>query len=130
MTTVKKVIQANYSEDVLKAIVAEYQAFIVDFPQDNLAILHTLATKYGKSVHSLRAKLSSLNVYKTITSNPNSTSTSKMTKEALANAIAYLVGRDLVGLEVAPKATLQTLYDFIRTQERKIEQLASDLASE
>lgn len=130
MTTVKKVVVANYSDEVLQAIVNEYNAFIVDFPNDNLAILHTLATKYGKSIHSLRAKLSSLNVYKTIASNANSTSNSKMTKESLANAIAALVGRDLVGLEVAPKATLQTLYDFVRTQANKIEQLASDLTSD
>ena len=128
--TTKKVVVANYSEDVLQAIVAEYNAFIVDYPQDNMAILNTLATKYGKSVHSLRAKLASLKVYKTIAGNANSTCNSKMTKESLANAIAAIVGRDLVGLEVAPKATLQTLYDFVRTQARKIEQLASDLASE
>ena len=127
--TTKKVVQANYSEDVLQAIVAEYNAFIVDFPNDNNAILHTLATKYGKSVHSLRAKLASLKLY--VTANHTAAnSNSKMTKEAIANAIALLVGRDLSGLEIAPKATLQTLYDFIRTQERKIEQLASDLVSE
>lgn len=126
--TTKKVVQANYSDDVLLAIVAEYNAFIVDFPNDNNAILHTLATKYGKSVHSLRAKLSSLKVYKTIASNANSTSNKGMTKEALVNAIAAIVGQDLSGLEVAPKATLQTIYDFVRTQERKIEQLASDIA--
>lgn len=125
--TTKKVVQANYSEDILLAIVAEYQAFIADFPNDNLAILHTLATKYGKSIHSLRAKLSSLKVY--VTANNTTVSSNKgMTKEAIANAISALVGRDLVGLEVAPKATLQTIYDFVRTQERKIEQLASDIA--
>ena len=128
--TSKKVIQANYSEDVLQAIVAEYNAFIVDFPNDNMAIMHTLAVKYGKSVHSLRAKLSSLKVYKTIASTANNASNKGMTKESLANAIAALVGQDLSGLEIAPKATLQALYDFVRTQERKIEQLASDLASE
>ena len=131
--TTKKVVVANYSEDVLQAIVAEYNAFIVDFPQDNLAILHTLATKYGKTIHSLRAKLSSLKVYKTIQATQGTVGGGGgkgMTKEAIANAIASLVGRDLVGLEVAPKATLQSLYDFIRSQANKIEQLASDLASE
>lgn len=128
--TTKKVIQANYSDDILQAIVAEYQAFIVDFPNDNMAILHTLATKYGKSVHSLRAKLASLKVYVTANHTTAAGSNKGMTKEAIANAIAALVGRDLVGLEVAPKATLQTLYDFVRTQANKIEQLASDLASE
>lgn len=130
MTTVKKAVQANYSEDILQAIVAEYNAFIVDFPNDNHAILHTLASKYGKSVHSLRAKLSSLKVYVTANHTTVAGSNKGMTKEAIANAIALLVGHDLVGLEVAPKATLQTLYDFVRTQERKIEQLASDLASD
>ena len=128
--TTKKVVQANYSEQVLQAIVAEYQAFIVDFPNDNMAILNTLATKYGKSIHSLRAKLSSLKVYVTANHTTVAGSNKGMTKEAIANAIALLVGRDLAGLEIAPKATLQTLYEFVRTQERKIEQLASDLASE
>ena len=129
--TTKKVIQANYSEDVLQAIVAEYNAFIAEYPNDNYAILNTLATKYGKSVHSLRAKLASLKVYKTIATHTTAASSNKgMTKEAIANAIALLVGHDLVGLEVAPKATLQTLFDFIRSQATKIEQLASDLASE
>lgn len=127
MSNVKKAVQANYSEDILLAIVAEYNAFIVDFPNDNNAILHTLATKYGKSVHSLRAKLSSLKVYVT-TTHTATTSNKGMTKESLVNAIAAIVGQDLSGLEVAPKATLQTLYDFVRTQERKIEQLASDIA--
>lgn len=127
--TTKKVVVANYSEDVLQAIVAEYNAFIVDFPNDNTAILHTLASKYGKSVHSLRAKLASLKVY--VTANHTTVSSNKgMTKESLVNAIAAIVGQDLSGLEVAPKATLQSLYDFIHTQARKIEQLASDLASE
>ncbi len=129
MTIVKKAVQANYSEEILQAIVAEYQAFILDFPQDNMAILHTLATKYGKSIHSLRAKLSSLKVY--VTANHITVTTNKgMTKEALVKAIAVLVGHDLVGLEVAPKATLQALLDFTRAQASKIEQLASDLASE
>ena len=127
--TTKKVVQANYSEDVLQAIVAEYNAFIVDFPDDNNAILHTLATKYGKSIHSLRAKLASLKVY--VTANQSTAISNKgMTKEAIANAIALLVGRDLVGLEVAPKATLQALLDYTRGQANKIEQLASDIASE
>lgn len=126
--TTKKVIQANYSEDILQAIVAEYNAFIVDFPNDNNAILNTLATKYGKSVHSLRAKLSSLKVYVTANHTSAASSNKGMTKEALVNAIALLVGRDLVGLEVAPKTTLQTLYDFVRTQANKIDQLASDIA--
>lgn len=124
-------VQANYSEEVLVAIVNEYNAFIVDFPNDNMAILNTLATKYGKSVHSLRAKLSSLKVYKTIQATQGTVGGGGgkgMTKESLVNAIALLVGRDLVGLEVAPKATLQTLYDFIHSQAAKIEQLASDLA--
>ncbi len=129
MTIVKKAVQANYSEEILQAIVAEYQAFIVDFPQDNAAIWHTPATKYGKSDHSLRAKLASLKLY--VTANHTPVSSNKgMTKEALVKAIAVLVGHDLVGLEVAPKATLQALLDFTRAQASKIEQLASDLASE
>ena len=126
--TTKKVVQANYSEDILLAIVAEYRAFIIDFPNDNHAILHTLATKYGKSVHSLRAKLASLKVYVTANHTTAAGSNKGMTKEALVNAIAAIVGQDLSGLEVAPKATLQTLFDFIRSQAAKIEQLASDLA--
>lgn len=129
MTTAKKVVQANYSDDVLQAIVAEYQAFIADYPNDNTAILNTLATKYGKSVHSLRAKLSSLKLY--VTANQTTAISNKgMTKESLVNAIAAIVGHELAGLEVSPKATLQTLYDFIRSQAAKIEQLASDLVSE
>lgn len=126
--TTKKVVQANYSEDILLAIVAEYNAFIVDFPNDNNAILHTLASKYGKSVHSLRAKLSSLKVYVTANHTSAASSNKGMTKESLVNAIATIVGHELAGLEVAPKATLQSLFDFVRTQERKIEQLASDIA--
>jgi len=126
----KKIVVANYSDDILQAIIAEYNAFIIDYPNDNAAILNTLSAKYGKTVHSLRAKLSSLKVYVTATHITAAASSNKgMTKEALVTAIALLVGRELAGLEVAPKAALQSLYDFIRSQKDKIEQLASDLAN-
>ena len=128
--TTKKVIQANYSDEILQAIVNEYTSFIVDFPNDNMAILHTLSVKYGKSVHSLRAKLSSLKVYVTANHTSAASSNKGMTKEAIVQAIAALVRHDLAGLEVAPKATLQALLDYTCAQVSKIEQLASDLASE
>ena len=125
----KKIVIANYSDDILQAIVAEYNAAYAVNP-DNAAILHTLSVKYGKTVHSLRAKLASLKVYVTATHITAAASSNKgMTKEALVNAIALLVGHELAGLEVSPKAALQSLYDFIRTQASKIEQLASDLAN-
>jgi len=130
MTTVKKVVVANYSEDMLAAIIADYQAFIVDFQNDNTAILHTLSTKYGKSVHSLRAKLASLKVYKTANLANNGSKISKEKKEDIVKSISYIVGVELSGLEVAPKNTLLALLSFVSNQRDKIEQLIADLTEE
>lgn len=130
--TTKKVVVANYSEDVLSAIVAEYQAFIIDFPSDNAAILHTLATKYGKTVHSLRAKLASLKVYKSTKEAMNDApaTMNKATKEQIVEAISTITRLNMTGLEVAPKSVLQSMLEFIMAQEKKINDLVSDLVSE
>lgn len=129
MTTSKKVIQANYPADVLAAIVSEYEnAYMVS--SDNAAILATLSIKYGRTVHSIRAKLSSLKVYKTTNSAGTSKPNTSSKKEDITLEIASIVGQNLNGLEVAPKATLQAILSFVKQQQEKITQLVNDLTEE
>ena len=75
-----------------------------------------MSEKHGKSVPSLRAKLSSLKVY--ISANSADTDKpivgDKVTKkEDIACAISDIIGQELTGLEAATKATLQTLLTFL-----------------
>lgn len=139
-TQTKKPVQANYSEALIAVLVSEYQALIVAQKGDNSSVLKILSEKHGKTVSSLRAKLASLKVYKSALTADNNAPVSgdKATKkEDIANSISSIVGVELVGLEVATKATLQTLLTFLlktnkllQEREDKINSLISEMLAE
>lgn len=126
----KKVVVANYSDDILQAIVAEYQAAYAAHNGDNKVVLDLLSAKYGKTVHSLRAKLSSLKVYKSATTPTVKPTITGAKKEEIVNSICDIVGKELQGLEVAPKNTLLALLSFATASRDKIKQLIDDLTEE
>lgn len=128
-TQAKKVVVANYSEAVLASLVKDYQDAYALNP-DNATILTALSTKYGKTVHSLRAKLSSLKVYKSATTATAKPTVTGQKKEDIVNAISHIVGQELQGLEVAPKNTLLALLSFASASRDKIAQLIDDLTEE
>lgn len=127
--TTKKVVQANYSQDIITSLVSDYQAAYAVNP-DNATILTALSAKYGKTVHSLRAKLSSLKVYKSATNPTVKPTVTGAKKEDIAKSLSTIVGVELSGLEVAPKTTLLALLSFVTASREKIDQLINDLTEE
>lgn len=130
--TTKKTVQANYSQELIATIVAEYNTLIVAHKGDNKSVLAILSKTHGKTVPSLRAKLASLKVYQSSSTSSSSSSSvpSKITKEQLAQSISKLVGVDLQGLEVAPKNTLLAIAEKLLEQNDKINDLINDLTEE
>lgn len=135
--TTQKTVQANYSQELVTVICAEYASLIEQYKGDNKIVLQMLSDKHGKSVASLRAKLSSLKVYKTVNSADNNApivGDKAARKEDIANAISLIVGTELSGLEAATKATLQNLLAFLlkankllEEKEKKIESLIAEM---
>jgi predicted nucleotide-binding protein (sugar kinase/HSP70/actin superfamily) len=117
MTTVLKA--ANYTEDQVTAITAAYLA------GDSL---ESIAASVGKSVPSVRAKLSSLKVYVSkVATKPASEKTPKENKEALASLLSQLVGVDLLNVEAASKVALVALINAIKSRDEKIQSLIDDM---
>lgn len=135
----QKTVQANYSAELVTSLVSEYQATYALNP-DNATVLSVLAVKYGKTVHSIRAKLASLKVYITADKAENNATISgdkTPKKEDIANTISAIVGCELVGLEIATKTTLQTLLAFLlktnkllEEKEEKINSLITEMLAE
>jgi hypothetical protein len=74
---------------------------------DNAKALE-LAAKLGKDVRSIRAKATRMGIYKA--AEKKSKSGSKVeSKEDIVKEIQALIGRNMEGLEKAPKLVLQTL---------------------
>lgn len=138
-TQVKKTVQANYSQELIAVVVAEYQSLIVAHKGDNKAVLQMLAEKHGKTIPSLRAKLASLKVYVSDKKSDEKTPAKgndlmKYKKEEIASLIGDIIGQSLEGLEIAPKNTLLTLLLFllktnklIQEKEDKINSLIQDM---
>lgn len=121
MTTVKtvKTVAANYSESQVLSIVAAYKA------GDSL---ESIAASVGKTVPSVRAKLSSLKVYVAKTAKPASdTKATKENKDGLANKLSDLVGEPLLNVESASKTALLALINAIMVRDQKIASLINDL---
>lgn len=135
----QKTEQANYPEQLIALIVNEYAELMAKHGNDNKIVLSLLSEKHGKTVPSLRAKLSSLRVYKTANSADNAPIVGDKVakKEDIANAISLIVGTELSGLEVATKATLQHLLAYLlkvskllEQKEVKINELIADLTED
>lgn len=121
MTTTKKAIVANYTSDVIAAIVAEYtQGRANDL--DNTAILLDLSSKYGKSIPSIRAKLASLKVYVKDETTIANTSV-KATKSQYVESLETLTGLKLDSLEAATKSQLQDLALYVDDLKATIHEL-------
>lgn len=126
----KKTVQANYSNELITAIIAEYSTLIITHKGDNKLVLDILSAKHGKTIASLRAKLASLKVYVSNKTSDTTTSVpSKITKEQLTHSISKIVGQPLDGLEVAPKNALLAIADKLLVQNDKINDLINDLTS-
>ncbi len=121
MTTTKKAIVANYTSDVIAAIVAEYNTSREN-GQDNSAILAELSTKYGKSIPSIRAKLASLKVYVKDEATIANTSV-KATKSQYVSVLESLTSLKLDSLEAATKSQLQDLCLYIDDLKATIHEL-------
>lgn len=120
MTTVLKA--ANYSADQIATITADYAAG---------ETLEAIAASVGKSVPSVRAKLSSLKVYVSKSKKAETgDKVLKENKEALASLLCELVGVSLLNIEAASKQALLALINAIKQRDSKIESLVSDLLGE
>lgn len=121
MTTTKKAVQANYSNDVIVAIVADYTQDRAN-GLDNTTILLDLSSKYGRTIPSLRAKLASLKVYVKDEATIANTSV-KATKSQYVESLETLTGLKLDSLESATKAQLQDLCLYIDDLKATIHEL-------
>ena len=140
MTTKQKTVQTNYSAELSSLIVAEYAQLMGEHANDNKQVLSLLSEKYGKSVPSLRAKLSSLKVYISpdkVNNNEPIADGKPVKKEEIANAISNIVGTELGGLEAATKAALQSILSYLlktsklmEEKEKKIDSLIEEMLAD
>ena len=138
--TTKKTVQANYSQELSSLIVSDYADLMAKNANDNKIVLQILSEKHGKSIPSLRAKLSSLKVYISpdkVNNNEPIADGKPVKKEEIANAISNIVGTELSGLEAATKAALQNLLTFLlkvnkllNEKEAKIESLIAEMLAD
>jgi hypothetical protein len=98
MTT--KIVERNYSETQEAEMMA---AGIID----NAKAIE-FAAKFGKDVRSIRAKAVRMGIYKAA-EKVSKTGGKVESKEAIVSDIAAIVGKNLDGLEKAPKLVLQTI---------------------
>ena len=100
VSLVKAPAEKNYSD-------AQEAEMLAAGVIDNAKALE-FAAKYGKDVRSVRAKAVRMGIYKA--AEKKSKSGGKVeSKEDIVKEIQALVGRNMEGLEKAPKLVLQTL---------------------
>lgn len=97
-----KTVEKNYSEAQEAELAA---AGIID----NAKAME-FAAKFGKDVRSIRAKAVRMGIYKAA-EKVSKTGGKIESKEKIAGDIAAIVGRNMDGLEKAPKLVLQILRD-------------------
>ena len=98
--TTTKTVERNYSEAQEAELMA---AGIID----NAKAIE-FAAKFGKDVRSIRAKAVRMGIYKAA-EKVSKTGGKVESKEAIVSDIAKIVGKNLDGLEKAPKLVLQTI---------------------
>ena len=135
--TTKKTVQANYSQELSSLIVSDYADLMAKNANDNKIVLQILSEKHGKSIPSIRAKLSSLKVYISpdkVNNNEPIADGKPVKKEEIANAISNIVGTELSGLEAATKAALQSILSYLlktsklmEEKEKKIDSLIEEM---
>lgn len=98
----RKVKTANYSEAQIAELKSGYTG------SDNVAEVAALAEKLGKTPASVRAKLSSMGLYKT--AEKADSETDRVTKRVLVEKVGEIVGlseAEVDGLEKATKSALE-----------------------
>jgi biotin synthase-related radical SAM superfamily protein len=95
-----KIVEKNYSEAQEAELMA---AGIID----NAKALE-FAAKFGKDVRSIRAKAVRMGLYKA-QAKVSKTGGKIESKEAIVSDIASIIGKNLDGLEKAPKLALQII---------------------
>lgn len=95
-----KVVEKNYSE-------AQEAELLSAGVIDNAKALE-FAAKFGKDVRSIRAKAVRMGIYKAA-EKVSKTGGKIESKEAIVADIAAIVGKNLDGLEKAPKVALQII---------------------
>ena len=131
MTNKQKTVQTNYSAELVSVLVAEY-AQLMSEHKDNKIVLDLLSKKHGKSIPSLRAKLSSLKVYISsdkVNNNEPIADGKPVKKEEIANAISNIVGTELGGLEAATKAALQAILAYLLKVSKQLEEKEAKIES-
>lgn len=96
------------SKEVLKNYTAAQEARFEEFDVIDNDIALMLADEFGKDVRSVRAKAVRLGIYKA-KEKTSKTGGKIESKEDIVKDIADLVGKNLDGLEKAPKLVLQEL---------------------
>ena len=117
LTDSSKVVISNHQDtegnvDMTKEVVKNYTEaqeaeLIAAGVIDNAKALE-FAAKFGKDVRSVRAKAVRMGIYKAA-EKVSKTGGKIESKEAIVADIAAIVGKNLDGLEKAPKLVLQTL---------------------
>lgn len=95
-----KIVEKNYSDSQEAELLA---AGVID----NAKALE-FAARFGKDVRSIRAKAVRMGIYKAAVK-ASKTGGKIESKEAIAADIAAIVGKDMAGLEKAPKLALQII---------------------
>jgi response regulator RpfG family c-di-GMP phosphodiesterase len=108
MTAQTQTQTQNYTEDQTVALVTAY-TMVKDADQATRdSVVQEFADAFGKSVVSIRSKLSNEGVYVTKTRTTKS-GTKVVRKADLVNQIADAIGEDVEVIESLEKATKQTL---------------------
>ena len=105
---------ANYTDEMTTAIVAAYTAVSTGTEAERNDCVSDLAATYGKSVRSIRAKLSRENVYVAMKPVSKVTGDAPAKKEVLAAELASVTGLALVSAEKLNKTDLVALIAFAK----------------
>ena len=124
---------ANYTEAMTASIVEAYTAVSNGTEAERNDCVNDLAATYGKSVRSIRAKLSRENVYVAMKAVSKVTGATPAKKEVLAAELVKVTGLNLVSAEKLNKTDLVALIAFATAAKAAVldpESLEADETSE
>lgn len=109
---------SEYTKEIVANMVATYEA------NPTPETVASLAETVGKTVNSVRAKLSSLGVYKA-QKKVTATKGNGVTKTDLVKVISAFVGTDVATLSKANKADLEALVETFKSMDRTLVELST-----
>ena len=112
MTNTKKATQANYSADLVAAIISDYKKGREDGILNN-DIMAALSAKYGKTIPSIRAKLAQVKAYIKDADTSEKSAATKAKKGDIVEGLEAVTCLTLASLEASNKTELQALADYI-----------------